>query len=232
MNKRILVVPIVLALAAIFSYFIGARSREFYGLPLLWELTAYSFLVQIVAFIPAWLMDTEFFYDLTGGITFISITLIATLTNPRPTTPQYLAAAMVGVWSLRLTSFLFLRIMKRGEDSRFVEIRASPIRFFVAWLLQGFWVIVTISPLLVVMTSRPKNTLESITTTNFFGVAIWALGLVTEAIADRQKSAFNADPSNKGRFITSGLWSVSRHPNYVGEVLVWVGAATFSLSSL
>lgn len=216
MNKRILIVPIVLALAAAFSYIIGTHSRVFYGLPLLWELTAYSFLVQIVAFIPAWLMDTEFFYDLTGGITFISITLIATLTNPNPTTQQYLAAAMVGIWSLRLTSFLFLRIMKRGEDSRFVEIRASTIRFFVAWLLQGFWVVVTMAPLLIVMTSKHKSSLESVALSNVLGVVIWALGLITETIADRQKSSFNAIPSNKGRFITSGLWAVSRHPNYVG----------------
>lgn len=232
MNKRILVVPIVLGLAATFSYVISSQSRLFNEGPLLLWLTAYSFGLQILAFIPAWIFDTEFFYDLTGGITFISITLISTLSNPKLTNQQYLAACLVGIWSMRLTSFLFLRIKKRGEDSRFVEIRASTIRFFVAWLLQGFWVIITMSPLLVVMTSKPRKSLESLSPLSLLGIAIWLLGLLTETIADRQKSNFNAQPENKGRFITTGLWAISRHPNYVGEVLVWVGAAVFALPTL
>lgn len=114
MAKEIAVILIVAALATAFSYGVGLKSREELDFRLFWWMAAYSFAVQIVGFIFAELLHTELFFDLTGGITYISITLIATLSNHDPTYQQIIAACMVGVWALRLSLFLFIRIMKRG----------------------------------------------------------------------------------------------------------------------
>ena len=64
------------------------------------------------------------------------------------------------------------------------------------------------------------------------GLVVWVVGLGMEAIADAQKRRFRADPANKGRFIGRGLWSWSRHPNYFGEILLWVGVAIVALPVL
>jgi steroid 5-alpha reductase family enzyme len=109
--------------------------------------------VQIIAFIPALLNNTEKYYDLTGSLTFLSITSIALLTNPSIALEQFIAGLMVIVWAGRLGSFLFLRILKAKEDSRFREIKKTKIRFFYAWLIQGLWVVITMSPLLAVNTA-------------------------------------------------------------------------------
>lgn len=143
---------IVAALATGFSYVAGLKSREALGFKLFWLLTAYSFAVQIVAFVIAEILHTELFFDLTGSLTYISISLIATLTQKEQTFQQWMATALVIAWALRLGLFLFIRILKRGEDSRFTEIKESKLRFFSVWFIQGLWVIITMSPLLVIMT--------------------------------------------------------------------------------
>lgn len=196
-------------------------------------MTGYSFALQFVAYIPSAILNTERFFDLTGSITFLSITLIATLNNDAPTGQQYLAAAMVGVWAFRLGFFLFSRVMKKGEDSRFEEIKKSKLRFLVVWMFQAFWVIVPMSPLLVIMTGEPTNSrINSATLGNAIGFIVWALGLAIEVVSDNQKSDFNSKPENKVKFISTGLWSISRHPNYVGEVIVWIGSSIFAFSGL
>jgi steroid 5-alpha reductase family enzyme len=64
------------------------------------------------------------------------------------------------------------------------------------------------------------------------GFVVWLIGIGIEALADQQKSAFRADPANKGKFIQSGLWAWSRHPNYFGEIVLWVGVAIIAFPVL
>ena len=122
-----------------------------------------------------------------------------------------------------------MRIKKAGEDRRFREIKQSFPRFLLAWTLQGLWVSFSLAAALVVITS--PNVLSSV----FFaiiGLIVWLIGFGIEVIADRQKSQFNADPANKGKFISTGLWSWSRHPNYFGEIVLWVGVMIIALPVL
>jgi steroid 5-alpha reductase family enzyme len=136
---------------------------------------------------------------------------------------------MVLVWSVRLASFLFLRISKAGKDGRFDDIKTRPLRFLLAWTLQGLWVLLTAGAALAVITGGNRAPLGAI---GIAGIAIWAIGMLIEILADRQKSAFKADSANDGQFINTGLWAWSRHPNYFGEILLWTGMAIVAIPVL
>lgn len=122
----------------------------------------------------------------------------------------------------RLGPFLFRRVRRAGKDDRFDEIKRSFSRLLLTWTLQGLWVSLTLATALAAVTSTEPKGLDLFV---FIGLAVWALGFTLEATADLQKSRFRGDPANKGSFITSGLWAISRHPNYFGEITLWTGIA-------
>lgn len=193
-------------------------------------LTFIAFLVQWIAFIPANIFKTEKFYDLTGSITYLTTIIIAFTFFSHTTTRTIVITALVCVWTLRLGSFLFLRIQKAGKDSRFDEIKKSPARFFITWNLQGLWVSITSSAAWAGMTL--SNSTPELGIVSWVGVAVWVIGFSFEVVADKQKSIFKADKANKGKFIQSGLWSLCRHPNYTGEILLWTGMFIISSEAL
>ena len=119
-------------------------------------------------------------------------------------------------------SFLFLRIKKAGKDDRFDELKPSFVRFLNVWTIQGLWVTFTLSAALVAITTATRKPLRDFCSGGFL---VWVLGFTFEAVADAQKNRFRADPANKGKFIHTGLWSRSRHPNYFGEITLWLGVA-------
>ena len=133
-----------------------------------------------------------------------------------------LLSAMVVLWAVRLGSFLFIRILQDGVDTRFDEIKPDPLRFFSTWNLQGLWVVVTAGAAFTAISSTGHVPINLLT---YLGAAMWVSGMWIEVSADNQKRRFKADPSNKGKFINSGIWSRSRHPNYFGEILLWSGVA-------
>ena len=230
--KKIITPTVVLTLSSLFAYCLGGHSRNLWGYPIAWILVAYSLLLQVVVAIPSMIFNTEKYYDLTGSLTFISITAIATFTNNTLAIEQIIAAGMVFAWAGRLGSFLFLRILKVGQDSRFVAIKKTKIRFFYAWIIQGLWIVVTIGPLLSVMISNNLEQGGELGLLEYAGIALWVVGILIEIVSDSQKSSFNDNPANKDKFISTGLWSYSRHPNYVGEITLWTGATIFAFSSL
>ncbi|KAF5835770.1 hypothetical protein DUNSADRAFT_6910 [Dunaliella salina] len=163
-------------------------------------------------------LKTEKFYDLTGSLTFTTLTVGSLALSESITPRQILVSAMVGLWTLRLGSYLVARIHKQGKDSRFDEVKHQPGMFFVYWSMQALWVWITLSPVLVVNTAAAAAPLAWY---DLAGVALYSGGLALEAIADRQKDVWRSKPENKGKFIDEGLWSISRHPNYFGEILIW-----------
>jgi len=229
--KRVIVLPIVLLLAAGIAWAGSQHGLRFGNVPIFSIAVIISFLVNWIAFIPAKLNETEKYYDLTGGITYLSVVWISMLLiGPSNwTTRGLVLAIIVTIWSLRLSTFLFRRIQKSGGDSRFDEIKKSTIRFLSAWTIQGLWVIITASAALAAMTSDSTGDLGII---GWLGVIVWILGMSIEVIADRQKSQFKADPTNEGKFISSGLWAWSRHPNYFGEIVLWIGVTIAALPAL
>ena len=199
------------------------------GLPLMVVAAIVAFAVQWLAFVPSYLRQTEHYYDLTGSLTYQALTwgtLIAAGTYaPRP----WLLAGLVAIWSGRLGVFLFRRVRAAGKDGRFDDVKTDGGRFLMFWSMQGLWVVLTMAAALSVLAlpmSAPLGILDGV------GLAVWGIGFAIEVVADRQKSRFKADPAHDGRFIDRGLWAWSRHPNYFGEITLWVGVALIALGDL
>jgi steroid 5-alpha reductase family enzyme len=140
-----------------------------------------------------------------------------------------LLAALVAVWAARLGTFLFRRIQADGKDARFDRVKTSFSGFLLAWTLQGVWICFTVGAALAAITSGRSVTLGMAA---WVGLAVWAVGFGVEVVADLQKSRFRSDPANKGRFISTGLWAWSRHPNYFGEIVLWIGVAIIAAPAL
>lgn len=199
------------------------------GWPVFAICVGLAFLFQWLAFIPAYLLQTEKFYDLTGSLTYISVTLIAVLLSPKVDGRSILLLAVVLIWAVRLGTFLFLRILRAGKDDRFDEIKPSFFRFLIAWTLQGLWVTLTASAAWIGITTANRQELGWLA---WIGLLIWVLGFGIEVLADAQKNRFKANPENKGKFINTGLWARSRHPNYFGEIVLWIGVLVITLPVL
>ncbi len=207
----------------------GAPSQPIAGwTPIVW-CTLAALGIQWIAYIPAYLNRTEHFYDLVGGLTYLTVTLLALWLAPEVTPRAAIMAGLVIIWAGRLASFLFRRVRKAGSDSRFATVIHDPIRFLLWWTLQGLWVSLTLAATLATITFASPAPIGAL---DILGVVIWVFGFSVEAVADRQKAAFRADPSNQGQFIRTGLWAWSRHPNYFGEITLWIGMALIATSSL
>ena len=188
-----------------------------------------SFIIHWLLFIPAYVFKTEKFYDLTGTISYISIVLYVLLssTDGIINYGNIIVSCLIIMWTLRLGTFLYTRIKKAGEDKRFREIKKSFSWFFMAFTISGMWVsICTICALTGI-----SNGIE-LTGVTYIGVIIFIIGFALEIISDNQKTNFRKIEYNKDKFITTGLWKYSRHPNYLGEIVLWTGVAIISYSSL
>ena len=210
---------------------ISFNSIELSGVNLVGHLLVLIFVIQWIAYIPAFIFKTEKFYDLTGSLTYIaaiSFALYSTNTSQSLDLGSLIIGAAIIVWAVRLGSFLFMRVHKDKKDGRFDTIKTSFSQFFMTWTLQGMWVFICSSAALVAIanpTGVPINIVFII------GLALFILGFVVEIIADNQKSAFRSIPENKDVFINEGLWARSRHPNYFGEITLWTGITLMGIST-
>jgi len=202
------------------------------GVPIFAIAVGLAFVIQWLVFIPSYLYQTEKFFDLTGSITYISVIGVSVCYSRYSAdldARSILLAALVIIWAIRLGSFLFGRIKKAGKDDRFDELKPSFIRFLNVWTIQGLWVTFTAAAALVAITTANRKELDVLAV---LGLLVWVFGFTIEVIADFQKSRFSANPDNKGKFIQTGLWSRSRHPNYFGEIVLWIGVAIIALPVL
>ena len=228
-RNALIAFPILILIGILVALAGSQGGASIVGIPLFALSVGLAFLIQWLVFIPAYLMQTEKFFDLTGGITYISVVIIAVLFSTNVDGRSILLAALVMIWAIRLGSFLFGRIQKAGKDDRFDEIKPSFIRFLNVWTIQGLWVTFTMAAALVAITTTTRKELDVFA---IIGFLLWVFGFAIEIVADSQKSRFNANPDNKGKFIQTGLWSRSRHPNYFGEIILWVGVAVIALPVL
>jgi steroid 5-alpha reductase family enzyme len=228
-KKALIAIPLIILIGAGVALAGSQGGAQAFGLPLFALGVAYAFVLNWIVFIFAYIFQTESFFDLTGSLTYISLTVLAVLLSPVRDARSWLLMALVLIWAGRLGSFLFLRIKKAGKDDRFDEIKPSFVRFLNVWTIQGLWVTFTLSAALVAITSATRKPLDIFAVV---GVVVWMAGFAIEAVSDAQKNRFRADPANKGKFINTGLWSRSRHPNYFGEITLWLGVAIIALPVL
>ena len=222
--RRNALVGIVIAvvLGALIATLGGDGGEELGGLPTFAWLVFIAFGVNVAVFVPSFAAKTEHYYDLTGSVTYLTVTLVALASANERDLRTWLFAVLIAMWAGRLGTFLFRRVRRDGGDGRFDKIKVDFLRFLMAWMVQGLWVTLTAGAALAAMTSGTKQDLGVV---GIIGLAVWIIGFAIEVTADRQKSAFRADAANQGAFIDVGLWAWSRHPNYFGEITLWLGIA-------
>jgi steroid 5-alpha reductase family enzyme len=178
-------------------------------------------------FVPAFIFKTDKLTDISYAVTF-AVVAIAGFIRSEQTTLHKIILLLVLMWSLRLGTFLFIRINKMKKDARFDGMREYFFKFLRFWLLQGATVFVVL--LAVSYAFMQKDPV--ITWLSILGIVVFVKGLAIEATADMQKFIFNGKPKNKGKWIDEGIWRASRHPNYLGEMMVWIGMYLVVLPSL
>ncbi|MEM9824630.1 MAG: DUF1295 domain-containing protein [Bacteroidota bacterium] len=222
MNRKQTIISIIAAtsLGAFVAWAGAQQGLTLHGIPIFLLCAALAFGINWLVFLPAYFFQSEKFYDITGSITYITVTLLALVWSQKTDPRSLLLAALVMVWAARLGSFLLRRILRSGSDDRFDHLKPDFFRFLNAWTLQALWVIFTAAPAFIAITASKQVPLAGFA---IVGGLVWLLGFGIEVLADHQKSKFRKDPNNKERFIQSGLWSRSRHPNYFGEIVLWLG---------
>ncbi len=232
---RAFIVHIVVFFIAIAVVVAGSDGGQFLsssldtGLSIFASCALIAFIVQWIALIPAYLLKTEHFYDLTGGVTYLGVIIFAFMQSEPHDLRSIILTCLVAVWAIRLASFLFLRVRKQGNDSRFDDIKLNFWRFSIAWTVQGLWVLVTAGAAIAAITSSQKTDFGLI---GAFGLLLWLIGFSMEALADNQKRIFKQQKNTHKEFIQTGLWARSRHPNYFGEILLWIGVAIIAYPAL
>ena len=226
-----------IALCILLAYLVAIAASVdgvfFSGIPIILLCAIVSFLTHWMIAAPSLITSSEKYFDFTGMVATLLVVLTAMFallsSGAQVSIRSVFVASFVSVWTLRLGIFLYKRIVKAGEDTRFRDIKKSLPKFLMTWTLSALWVFLTTVNAITLIALNP---LEPIGIFFIMGALLWLLGFGFEVIADRQKKYFSEQPKNEGRFITQGLWSVSRHPNYFGEIILWAGIAIISLPFL
>lgn len=177
--------------------------------------------IQWIVFIPSALFATGSFFDIAGSGSFFIVSSYSLFAGGTYHVRQMFVTLFTLIWSVRLGSFLYQRVQRAGKDSRFDEIKHNLPRFFNMWTIQGLFSFLTALPVFVLNSIEEDQ--EFPQWNDYLGMVLACVGFAFEVIADNQKTAFKLDPANDGKWIETGLWSLSRHPNYFGEICIWVG---------
>ena len=219
-------------LISVLSFAISYGIAHLTGSVIVKNAVLLAYVIHWIAYIPAYIFQTEKFYDLTGSVTYLSVVWFVFLSTYQSISLNFgnlILVLLISIWTIRLGLFLFMRIHKAGEDKRFRTIKTSASQFFMTFTISGLWVTLCSMCALVAISSPEGLVMNALT---YIGIILFIIGFGIEIVADNQKTAFRSIEANKDSFITSGLWSKSRHPNYFGEVLLWFAIAVISFSSL
>lgn len=230
--RDIFISIISVIIAGAFAWAGSYGGPSFAGFPALIFIVGIGFLIHWIIFLPSFLAKTEKFYDITGTVAYFVMTGLAVYIASASSSLSLLSkiiATMVLIWALRLGLFLLIRVFRVGEDKRFSEAKKSFSKFLMFFSISGLWVFLTTANALTLILNNPDMNGDL-----FLGIGgmIWVIGFLFEVVADEQKRRFRKKDSNRGQFITTGLWSISRHPNYFGEILIWIGMAVISFPVL
>ena len=231
MKKRVTIPSTILSiLIGLLIAVAGSDGSETYnGMSLFIICASVSFVLHWIIFIPSFAFQTEHYFDLTGSISYLSAVALAFYLNPSVDPRDLLISLLIVVWAVRLGSFLFMRVKQDGKDDRFTIMKTQFHWFLMTWTLGGLWVFLTMAAGLAAITS---NTTQPFGLMAYLGLALWIFGFSIEVIADRQKRVFKKNQQKEKEFITSGLWAWSRHPNYFGEITLWIGLTLIALPVL
>lgn len=229
-TKRSLIgIGITLATAVITTLAGSQENVLIENVPLFALCSLLIFAIHVIVFIPSFIYKTEHYFDITGSISYVCAVTLAWALNPDASTRNTLLGLLVAIWAVRLGSFLLVRVKRVGKDVRFDQLKMYLLSFAMVWSISALWVILTAATALAAMTSAKQHGMGIF---GYLGLAIWVTGFGIEVVADSQKTRFRQDPENTGTFISTGLWAWSRHPNYLGEIILWIGIAVIAFPVL
>jgi steroid 5-alpha reductase family enzyme len=191
------------------------------------------FIYMTLAFLLALAKKNNGVVDIAWGLGFILVSVLVFLLQGHGQARQWLALALVSIWGGRLARHIFRRNWGKEEDFRYAAWRRRWGKYFVArsffqiFMLQGLLMLLVAAPVLLIV-GQGQPSLDPL---DGLGALVWLAGFLFEALGDRQLAAFLKDPANRGKLMTGGLWSYTRHPNYFGEALGWWGMAVIALSA-
>ena len=171
--------------------------------------------------------------DIVWGSGFVVVAWVSYAVADGDDTRRIVIALMVTVWGLRLAGYLAKRNIGHGEDYRYRAMRKHwgtrfpVVSLVTVFLLQG--VLMWIVSIGVQLGQVPET--PAFGPIGTMGILVWIVGLAFEAVGDLQLARFKADPANAGKVMDKGLWSLTRHPNYFGDSLVWWGIAIVAAES-
>jgi len=186
-------------------------------------------LLQVIFFIPSFLLKTEKYYDLVGSLTYVTTVSLAYFSVETKTMIDSIIYFYVMVWALRLGIYLFRRVRNDGKDVRFEKAKRHFFWFLQYWMGQALWVSLTACAAIIAILSPEEDTLPVLA---IVGMALWLSGFTIESLSDYQKRVFRKENNPSEAFIHTGLWARSRHPNYFGEITLWTGIAVIALNTL
>ena len=222
MSKKI-TIPAIFA-SILIGYLIALAgsqgSAEYAGLSLFAICASVSYLLHWIIFVPSFIGQTEHYFDLTGTISYLTAIALGFYLNPSSDPRDLLIGVLITIWAIRLGTFLFTRVKKDGKDKRFTVMKTQFVWYLMTWTIGGCWVFITMAAGLAAITS---NTTVALGWPALVGTLLWIIGFSIEIIADKQKRDFKKDTSKDKEFITTGLWAWARHPNYFGEIMLWIG---------
>lgn len=186
-----------------------------------------SLLINLSLYFVAYYYKTDKLTDISYALTFIILSFKGFL-NSDFSTSAWILLFMHLAWAIRLGLFLGIRIHVMKKDDRFDKMRNNKWKFLGFWFLQAITVYIIMLPGILFWDKASFNIKISM----FIGMFIWLVGLVIESVADWQKSTFFKTHDYKQQWLDTGLWCYSRHPNYFGEIMVWLGIYVFVAYSL
>jgi len=220
---------ITIIIAIIFAWAGSQGTPDLFGFPGLIFLTALGFIIHWVIFIPSAIFKTEKFYDITGTLAYLIMIFVCVTSTQTLFFRSKVVALLIFIWALRLGVFLFIRVLNKGEDSRFNEAKNSFSKLFMWFTISGLWVFLTTANAFTLVLNNVDLKGDAYF---IIGLLMWIIGFLFEVVSDEQKRRFRKLKDNQDKFITTGLWSISRHPNYFGEILLWIGMAIISFPVL
>lgn len=181
--------------------------------------------IQALFFAIAASLRTDKVTDLSYSLTFLVLALILFGRSDAGGAAPLALASMIGLWSVRLAGYLVYRVMRMGRDARFDGVRERFWKFLQFWFFQGIVVWTVMLPTMIWFGLAAGPAPWSVWMTA--GAAIWCAGLVIESLADAQKFRHKERLGPRARWMQTGLWRYSQHPNYFGELLCWWGLFVF-----
>ena len=216
---------IVLLIIICITYLLSFDSIKINNFPLVYIFTIIILILNTLSFMHSYVFKTDIFFDLIGSISFISVGVASLILITDVDANQILIFFLLIFWALRLGPFLFVRRLSAGADERLSEYFKSPLSLYFIWTMNSLWVFLTSLSMIVIFSSSQDNEFGLM---QWLGLLIWVFGFLIEVVSDTQKNKFNK--KNKGAFIDVGLWKYIRHPNYLGEIIIWFGIFVISIN--